>query len=116
MLTTLSMTIPVLICTLTVMVFAQATSSTQQVPPHRFGGAVTIDGVQASDGVTVAAIIAGTIVAETITHEEFYIIDVPAGENTSIAFEFTSLGIMADQLATWEQGGVSHLDLSGNYC
>ena len=85
------------------------------VPPHAFGGQVTIDGNTASGGVEIAAIIEGGTVATAFTSSDGkYKLKVQQGTQNfaSKTVTFTVDGNMASQLAIWRQGGVDLLDLS----
>lgn len=94
---------------------SDGSSLPSQVPPHAFGGLVTVDGNRASGGVEIAAIIEEEIVATAFTSSDGkYEMKVQQGAQsfTGKAVTFTIDGEIASQSAVWRQGGVDLLDLS----
>ena len=85
--------------------------------PHRFGGAVTIDGGFAPDGIRVSAVVDGKEVASTTTRGSLYRLDVfqPEGvpfTGRSVTLTVTFKGVTVAQTAEWEPGGGTILDLA----
>lgn len=97
------------------LVALPAIALAQQLPPHRFFGTVTVDGVKPPDGTRVTAVVSGQAVASTTTSGGSYRIDVLQTEGVSFSGKtlgFTVGGIAATQAAIWAFGEVTNLNLT----
>jgi hypothetical protein len=73
-----------LLAVIALLVPFPTTALAQQLPPHRFFGTVTIDGVNAPDGTKITAVVGGQAVASTTTSGGSYRIDV--GQTDGVPF------------------------------
>jgi Leucine-rich repeat (LRR) protein len=86
--------------------------SAQSVPPHIFTGSATVNGLHAPSDTTITAMIDGEAKGSAIvgTNGEYGPLLVYNGDNTIITFQISSL--LADQIALWQPGGATILDLA----
>ena len=86
-----------------------------QSPPHRFGGIAILEGESAPDGTQVTALANEAPLATATTSGGRYSIDVPQ-PTVEDPIVFLISGQTAVEKATWEQGGVTILNLSATTC
>jgi hypothetical protein len=101
----------------------------QPQPPASYYGSVEIGGDPAPAGVTIQAVVDGTVVGEITTEEagqyggestweEKLTADCAAADvscesgSTTVSFELAGSGVEADQTATWESTAVERVDLT----
>jgi hypothetical protein len=107
--------IGLLLAVIALLVPFPTTALAQQLPPHRFFGTVTIDGVNAPDGTKITAVVSGQAVASTTTSGGSYRIDVVQAEGVSFSgksVSFTVGGIFATNTAIWVFGEATDLYLA----
>ncbi|PKB72461.1 MAG: hypothetical protein BZY87_00510 [SAR202 cluster bacterium Io17-Chloro-G6] len=83
--------------------------------PHLFVGSVTLDGATAADGAAVTAWVGGEQVADTTVKDGNYdiLVESEAGyHGETVSFKVS--GVDAAEVATWEEGGASILDLTAS--
>jgi len=83
--------------------------------PHVFVGSVTLDGATAADGAAVTAWVGGEQVADTTVEDGNY--DIMVGSVAGYHGETVSFkvsGVDAAEVATWEEGGGSILNLTAS--
>jgi hypothetical protein len=89
--------------------------SAQLEIPHAFLGLATVNGFPAADGTVVAALVDGRqVVAKSVSGGSYPVLLVEP-ENDSFVGKtvtFTIGGIVANETAPWEEGGVTELNLS----
>ena len=97
-----------------VMLFAiPATVSAQRVPPHVFVGSM-INGVAATDGTMVAAMVNDVEVASATVTDGSFVLVVDQGDESfaGMMVHFTIDGVDAAEAPAWVQGGGDELSLT----
>jgi hypothetical protein len=116
-----------LVCLFAVLIGTKvSTAPAGPLPPTTLWGTLIIDGVAASDGAALRALIGGTEFASTtvFSHEGqqgLYVIDIPSDDPNTVdvieggqpgqVIAFAVDGVKIEQTANWEVGDVIQLNL-----